>query len=153
MFDLAATCRKLGIWEEEPENNERPVAIRAIPAIPIPKNSQNSQNSRSSPPENTNQVEFKTELKAARQLFAEEALLGDEEIVNREIGRLKLRDDRIFVRNQLNRIPGKKRLIVLKQYFEEWQKGMDAQPNEIKKENAGRYQANTWLWTLKHRGI
>jgi hypothetical protein len=150
VFDLAATCRKLGIWEDEPENKERSVAIRAIPAIPIPKNSQNSQNSRSSPPENSNRVEFKAELEAARQLYSNVVLLGDEEIINRKIGRLKLRDDRNFVRDKLKNIPTKERLVVVNQYFNEWQKGMDAQPDEIKKENAGRYQANTWLWKLKN---
>jgi hypothetical protein len=154
VFDLAATCRKLGIWEEEnPGNKERSVAIRAIPAIPIPKNSQNSQNSRSSPLENSNRVEFKAELKVARQLFSKVVLLGDEEIINRKIGRLKLRDDRNYVRNQLKGIPGNKRLVVINQYFDEWQKGMDEQPDENKKENAGRKRANTWLRTLKNRGI
>ena len=71
MFDLEATCRKLGIWDE-PENEQPPVAIRAIPAIPIPKNSQNSQNSR--PPilkiQNSYHGDSKSELEAATKLFA-----------------------------------------------------------------------------------
>ena len=146
MFDLEATCRKLGIWEE-PENEERPVAIRAIPAIPIPKNSQNSQNSR--PPvfkiQNNHSVDYKSELEAARKLFASDVPFTDDELAEHKINGLLLHDDRVFVRQKLIGTCGEKRLELVTQYFDEWRKGMEAEPVGIKKENKGRHRANTWL--------
>ena len=31
------------------------------------------------------------------------------------------------------------------EYLEQWQQGYDTEPIRIKKDNAGRYQANAWL--------
>jgi len=146
MFDLEATCRKLGIWEEL-ENEQQPVAIRAIPAIPIPKNSQNSQNSR--PPmlkiQNAYPGDSKSELEAAKKHFTSDVPFTDQELAEHKINGLRLREDQIFVRRKLKRMYGKERLDLVNQYFDEWQKGMDTEQVEIKKENVGRKRANTWL--------
>ena len=40
---------------------------------------------------------------------------------------------------------GTKRLNIVNGYVEQWHLGKEAQPVEIKKENAGCYRANTWL--------
>ena len=69
----------------------------------------------------------------------------DHELAEHKISQLKLRDDRTFLRQQLLGVYGEARLEVVNKYFIEWLKGMDAEPVEIKKENAGRYRANTWL--------
>jgi hypothetical protein len=160
MFDLEATCRKLGIWDEElSESKDKPDAIRAIHAIqggnhhpPGGKlhstESDNSPNSNNSPypaAKSDNSKDYKTELEAAKKLFAPDAPFTDEEIANREISKLKLRGDRDFVSRVLKSVHGKKRLEIVEQYFTERQAGMDAEPVEQKKENAGRFRANTWL--------
>ena len=54
-------------------------------------------------------------------------------------------DDRVWVVQQVNCLTGKKRLHILQQYLAEKQKGRDSEPNVIKRENAGRFRANTWL--------
>ena len=58
---------------------------------------------------------------------------------------LKLRDDRVFVHQCLIGIYGTKRLDIVNKYLEQWQQGSDAETIRIKKDNAGRHQANTWL--------
>ena len=70
MFDLEATCRKLGIWEE-PENEQRPVAIRAIRATPVRGKSPSSHNRPTLVPKNRNSYlkDYKSELEAAKKLF------------------------------------------------------------------------------------
>jgi 2,3-bisphosphoglycerate-independent phosphoglycerate mutase len=57
----------------------------------------------------------------------------------------KQRADRVFVRNCLVEINGNERLEVVNKYLEQWQQGSDGEPISFKKDNAGRYQANTWL--------
>jgi len=69
----------------------------------------------------------------------------DHELAEHKINGLRLRDDRIFVHQSLIGIYGKERLEMVNQYFDEWQKGSDAEPEEHRKDNAGRYRANTWL--------
>ena len=69
----------------------------------------------------------------------------DHELAEHKINGLRLRDDRVFVHQRLLGIYGKKRLDLVNQYFDEWQKGSDAETNVNKLENAGRYRANTWL--------
>jgi hypothetical protein len=61
------------------------------------------------------------------------------------VNSLKLHDDRIFVHQCLNGIYGTKRLEIVNKYLEQWQQGSSAEPINIKKDNAGRYQANTWF--------
>ena len=61
------------------------------------------------------------------------------------VNSLKLRDDRVFVHQSLIGIYGTKRLNIVNKYIEQWQQGSNAEPVDIKKDNAGRYQANTWL--------
>ena len=58
---------------------------------------------------------------------------------------LKLREDRIFVHKCLIGIYGTKRLEVVNKYLEQFQQGSDGEPIIIKKGNAGRYHANSWL--------
>lgn len=61
------------------------------------------------------------------------------------ISSLKLREDRVFVHRFLTEIYGTERLEVMNKYLEQWQQGSDGEPISFKKDNAGRYQANTWL--------
>ncbi len=146
MFDLEATCRKLGIWEE-PENEQRPVAIRAIRAIPAPEKSPSSHNRHSLAPKNQNSYlkDYKSELEAAKKLFTSDVPFTDQELAEHKINGLRLREDSEFVRRKLKGIYGEKRLTLVIQYFDEWQKGSDAETNVNKIENSGRYRANTWL--------
>ena len=75
----------------------------------------------------------------------------DHELAEHKINGLRLRDDRVFVHQRLIGIYGKERLDLVNQYFDEWQKGSDAQPEGHRKENAGRYRANTWLLNTSER--
>ncbi len=69
----------------------------------------------------------------------------DHELAEHKINGLRLREDRVFIHQKLIGIYGKKRLDLVNQYFDEWQKGSEAETNVNKIENAGRYRANTWL--------
>ncbi len=69
----------------------------------------------------------------------------DHQLAEHKINGLRLRDDQVFIHQKLIGIYGKKRLELVNQYFYEWSKGMDAEPVGYKKENKGRYRANTWL--------
>ena len=69
----------------------------------------------------------------------------DHEIAEHKIDQLNLRDDRAFVRQMLLGAYGKDRLTLVDRYFNEWRKGVESEPIEVKKENAGRWLANTWL--------
>ncbi len=71
--------------------------------------------------------------------------ITDHELAKHKINGLRLREDRVFIHQRLLGIYGKKRLDLVNQYFDEWQKGSDAQPEGHRKENAGRYRANIWL--------
>ncbi len=73
------------------------------------------------------------------------ASLTDHELAEHKINGLRLREDRVFVHQKLIGIYGKKRLDLVNQYFDEWQKGSDAETNVNKIENAGRKRANIWL--------
>lgn len=61
------------------------------------------------------------------------------------VSSLKLRADRVFVHKCLIGIYGTERLEVVNKYLEQWRHGSDGEPISFKKDNAGRYQANTWL--------
>ena len=69
----------------------------------------------------------------------------DNEIAEHLINDLDLRDDQSFVRQMLLGAYGKERLALVNQYFSEWRKGKESEPIGVKKENAGRWLANTWL--------
>ena len=69
----------------------------------------------------------------------------DHELAEHKISQLVLHDDRVFMHQKLIGTYGKKRLELVTQYFDEWRKGMEAEPVGIKKENKGRHRANTWL--------
>ena len=105
------------------------------------------------PNTNSNKHEEKTVKASKRELTkptkgidgVKEAKPTDQEISEHLIGSLELHDDRVFVRRRLIGIYGEKRLDLVNQYFDEWQKGMDTEPVEIKKDNVGRKRANTWL--------
>ncbi len=163
MFDLEATCRKLGIWEE-PENEQRPVATVAIRATPeaigydSPEGSlqkgafdtEKSPSSHNRPtlvPKNQNPYlkDYKSELEAAKKLFTSNVPFTDQELAEHKINGLRLREDREFVNRKLIGKYGKERLELVNQYFAEWQKGSEAETNVNKIENSGRYRANTWL--------
>jgi hypothetical protein len=75
----------------------------------------------------------------------------DHEIAEHKINGLALREDRSFVRQMLLDAYGKGRLDLVEQYFTEWHKGATAEPVEVKKENAGRKRANTWLRQERNR--
>lgn len=59
-----------------------------------------------------------------------------------------LRDDIKYIQQRIKCIPQYKRKEVLTQYVAIWQKHMLSCGDVIKKENVGRYQANTWLREL-----
>lgn len=61
------------------------------------------------------------------------------------IKKLLLREDWQFLNGQLEILPTHKRGWVKRLYREEFIAGMDAEPSEIKKANAGRRRANSWL--------
>lgn len=63
----------------------------------------------------------------------------------RLVSSLALHDDRVFVHQCLIGVYGAKRLDIVNKYLEQWQQGSDTEPINIKKDNAGRHQANTWL--------
>ena len=61
------------------------------------------------------------------------------------IDRLKLKDDRTFVLSRLDRIPTRLWVEAMQGYIKEWRDGMENEPVEHKKENAGRFKANQYL--------
>ena len=69
----------------------------------------------------------------------------DHELAEHTINRLKLHDDRVYLRQKLIGIYGKKRFDLAYQYLTEWKQGSDAESIMSSKENAGRKRANTWL--------
>ncbi len=69
----------------------------------------------------------------------------DHEIAEHKIDQLTLHDDRVFLRRCLIGVYGSKRLDIVNGYLEQWRQGSDAEPQEIKKNNSGRYRANVWL--------
>ena len=61
------------------------------------------------------------------------------------VGSLKLHEDRVFVRQKLIGIYGKKRLDIVNKYLEQWRMGVEAESVPIKQENAGRQRATAWI--------
>ena len=85
------------------------------------------------------------DIKEIEKNTEEEDDPSDQEIAESHIDCLRLRDDRIFVRQCLVGLYGSKRLALVKLYLEQWQIGSDAEPIQFKKGNAGRHRANVWL--------
>ncbi len=71
--------------------------------------------------------------------------ITNHELAEHKVAQLMLRDDQIFLRRCLVGIYGSKRLEIVNQYFEEWQRGREIEVSSIRKENAGRRRANTWI--------
>ena len=138
MFNVKAVVREIEA-EENLKNEHIPRAKRANPA----NVSHFSRLSRPSAVENEN-IE---KLEALKLLYGEQDSIPstDHELAEHKINGLEMREDREFVRRKLKGIYGKKRLDLVNQYFDEWQKGSDAETNVNKIDNAGRYRANTWL--------
>ncbi len=68
--------------------------------------------------------------------------------IDEVISKMKLKEDREFIREQLNRHPTNARHCIFGNYLEQWRIGRDAEPIPYKKQNAGRYQANSWIINL-----
>ena len=70
--------------------------------------------------------------------------LCDYEFQN-EIFRIIYPDDIGLVVKSVKTISGRHRLLVVKRYLKKFDKGYQNEPNPVKKRNAGRCRANTWL--------
>ena len=64
---------------------------------------------------------------------------------NNWINSFSMPEDRSFVRKCLAGISGSDRTALVIKYLDQWQQGIDAEPIDIKKNNAGRYRANVWI--------
>ena len=60
---------------------------------------------------------------------------------------LLLPDDKAYLKQQLEPVPKPQRIAVYRQYCEVWQSAAAAEPNEIRRDNAGRRAANIWIRT------
>ena len=60
---------------------------------------------------------------------------------------LLLPDDKAYLKQQLEPVPKPQRVAVYRQYCEVWQSAAAAEPNEIRRDNAGRRAANIWIRT------
>lgn len=58
-----------------------------------------------------------------------------------------LKDDFVFLRNKLGNLPASEKNQVLKCYIDVWVKEMSECTSEIRKQNQGRFAANTWIRT------
>jgi hypothetical protein len=60
-----------------------------------------------------------------------------------------LRDDITFLRSRMSSVPIKEqRTVILRRYVQEWCEGMDNESVSFKKQNKGRFKANTWLGAM-----
>ncbi len=60
-------------------------------------------------------------------------------------GLVLLRDDLNFIRGRLQNTPKEQRIAILRRYVDEWCIGVIECENAVKKANAGRFRANTYL--------
>lgn len=60
-----------------------------------------------------------------------------------------LREDKFFICSIIQGSDYKTRTSTLEQYVETWEEARDAEPNPIKKENAGRRAANSYLRAIQ----
>ncbi len=56
-----------------------------------------------------------------------------------------LKDDLAFLHRQIGHLPDKKRFRILRQYIDVWVTSMGNCDNVIKKQNYGRFMANSWI--------
>ena len=70
---------------------------------------------------------------------------SDHEIAEYKIDQLTQHDDRVFVRLCLLGVYGSSSLAMVEGYLNQWRQGSNVETNVNKKDNAGRYRANTWL--------
>jgi len=85
------------------------------------------------------------EFEQLKQYKSEIVSYLNQQKAERLVSSLALHDDRVFVHQCLIGVYGAKRLDIVNKYLEQWQQGSDTEPINIKKSNAGRHQANTWL--------
>ncbi len=85
------------------------------------------------------------EFEQLKQYKSEIVSYLNQQKAERLVSSLALHDDRVFVHQCLIGVYGAKRLDIVNKYLEQWQQGSDTEPINIKKGNAGRHQANTWL--------
>ena len=62
-----------------------------------------------------------------------------------EVFRITLPDDIGFITKRLQHAPNRTCLAVVLRWHSEFEKGWQAEPNGIGKDNAGRFRANSWL--------
>ena len=62
-----------------------------------------------------------------------------------EVFRITLPDDVGFILKRLQHASNRTRLAVIRRWHSEFAKGWQAEPNGIRKDNAGRFRANSWL--------
>ena len=62
-----------------------------------------------------------------------------------EIFRIIFPDDIGFVVSRVRYVSGRKRLEIVRSYLKEFDVGYKAEPNPVKKRNAGRQRANAWI--------
>ncbi len=70
---------------------------------------------------------------------------------NIEITPLMLREDMQFLHDRLSLVPASNRLNVKMTYKRKFIEGMQQEGSPIKRHNAGRYAANSWLYDITER--
>jgi len=85
------------------------------------------------------QIDF---LKAHRDEIIDQ-LCGEQ--FQLEVFRITLPDDIGFIVKHLQHASNRDRLAMVRQWHSEFAKGWQAEPSGIKKDNAGRFRANSWL--------
>lgn len=126
MFNVRLAIQELGIERKEiDEIKSSPRAKDAKGANPSLKVSSISTVSMAHVPENR--------------------VSSSQEKAERLIDSIQFRDDRVFVRQQLIGAYGSDRLAMVQEYLRHWQVGSNSEPAPHKKDNVGRYRANTWL--------
>ena len=63
------------------------------------------------------------------------------------VNRFNMKEDKIFIFEQLRRFPTTQWMSLMKEYISHGIAARDEEPNDNKKENAARYRANIWLLT------
>jgi hypothetical protein len=74
--------------------------------------------------------------------------ISPDEVANALLETLSHRVDRIWAYERLETIRGSKRLAIVQEYFRQWETGINSEPVEHKRANAGRYRASTFLRNL-----
>lgn len=81
------------------------------------------------------------------EILPDERELAAAERVRRDplAGLPLLREDRAYIERQLARLPDRDRHGLLMEYRSRWLVAADADPSEVRRDNAGRHAANTWI--------